>query len=69
LIRFFEENRKALKDVYGMGIADYRIEEPTLRVVKYENGVFIAVNYSNQDAQWNGTVISPHSFAVIKEGR
>ena len=42
--------------------------ENGLRVTEYENDCEIAVNYSDNDVEYNGVKVSARDFAVISGG-
>lgn len=54
----------ALAAVRGCTITNYEIISKTLRVTEFSNGVKIAVNYSDGDCEWEGTVVPAKSFTV-----
>lgn len=56
-----------LQKVAGAKITNHTIEENDLRITEYDNGVIIAVNYTDKELEFNNNKIAAENY-IIQEG-
>lgn len=60
---------KVLQMLSGAHIIHHDVPKPGLVRVEYDNGLIVLINYTDDLWEYQGTIISPLDFSVIKDGK
>ena len=66
IVKTVSEVNKALEKISNATISQHEIYENGLRVTKFDNGVTVAVNYSEKAVDYQGTQVDANNYIILE---